>query len=226
MKRSESIKEIATALAKAQGEIKPAAKDSDNPHYKSRYADLASVVSACREPLTKNGLSIIQEPNTEKADGVVMVRTVSLLMHVSGEWVECETAIPCTKADAHGIGSAATYGRRYGYAALVGVVADEDDDGNDAVGKKPEKKTEPKAEQKPEGVNYVRELQNALMSGCHCKTAEQVMAVLKFVIGGDWEKLPKDCTQAEAKNAWDRLKEHGNTKQPMHEILTAAMKEC
>lgn len=220
MKRSESIKEIATALAKAQGEIKPAAKDSDNPHYKSRYADLASVVSACREPLAKHGLSIIQEPNTEKTDGVVMVRTVSLLMHVSGEWVECETAIPCTKADAHGIGSAATYGRRYGYAALVGVVADEDDDGNDAVGKKHEKP----ADKKPEGVNYVNELTNTLRAGCHCTNAQQVMAVLKFVIGDEWEKLPKDCTQAEAKNVWDRLKEHGNTKHPMHEILAEAMK--
>lgn len=219
MKRSESIKEIATALAKAQGEIKPAAKDSDNPHYKSRYADLASVVSACREPLAKHGLSIIQEPNTEKADGVVMVRTVSLLMHVSGEWVECETAIPCSKADAHGIGSAATYGRRYGYAALVGVVADEDDDGNDAVGKKPEKKTEPK----PEAPNYVNELSNTLKAGCHCTSGDEAMAVLRFVIGDEWEKLPKHCTQEEAKAAWEKLKEYGNKTAPLNTVLELAM---
>jgi hypothetical protein len=226
MKRSESIKEIATALAKAQGEIRPASKDSDNPHYKSRYADLASVVSACREPLAKNGLSIVQEPSTEKADGVVMVRTVSLLMHTSGEWVECQTAIPCQKADAHGIGSAATYGRRYGYAALVGVVADEDDDGNGAAepkGKKPEK-----PETKPEALklNYINELRNTLGTGCHCKTPEQAMAVLKFVLGDEWEKLPNDCTQAEAKDAWDRLKEYGNTKTPMHDLLAEALKAC
>lgn len=219
MKRSESIKEIATALAKAQGEIKPAAKDSDNPHYKSRYADLASVVSACREPLAKHGLSIIQEPNTERSDGVVMVRTVSLLMHVSGEWVECETAIPCSKADAHGIGSAATYGRRYGYAALVGVVADEDDDGNDAVGRKPEKKAEPRAD----SPNYINELSNTLKAGCHCTTPEQALAVLRFVIGDEWEKLPKQCTQEEAKFAWEKLKEYGNKTAPLNTVLELAM---
>jgi hypothetical protein len=138
MKRSDSIKELATALAKAQGEIKPAAKDSVNPHLKSRYADLSSVVAACREPLSKNGLSIIQEPSVEKREGFVFVRTASLLMHTSGEWVECSTEIPCVKADAQGIGSAATYGRRYGYSALVGVVADDEDDDGNGSGSAPE----------------------------------------------------------------------------------------
>lgn len=125
---SPTIAKIAEALAKAQGEILPAPKDSLNPHFKSRYADLASVREASRKPLSDNGLAVIQRPHAQS--GLVVVET--LLLHSSGEWFSNTLAMPLRDDHAHGVGSAITYARRYSYCALLGVVADEDDDGNSA----------------------------------------------------------------------------------------------
>lgn len=130
--KSESIGKLAEALAKAQGEMENAAKDKDNPFFKSSYADLASVWDACREPLSKNGLAVTQSLN------VLEGRTVltSLLMHSSGEWISSEMPIVPVKNDPQGIGSAITYFRRFALSALVGVAAAEvDDDGNAASDK-------------------------------------------------------------------------------------------
>jgi hypothetical protein len=139
MNKSESIKELANALAKAQGEMKGAVKDSSNPFFKSKYADLASIVEAIRLPFAKNGLSYSQciEP-TEKDE----VRVETMIMHSSGEWMSCGViALPVAKSDAQGFGSAITYARRYGLAAAVGV-APEDDDGNAATKAAPAPKPE------------------------------------------------------------------------------------
>lgn len=129
MEMSEQINELAAALAKAQAAMKPAAKDSENPHFRSKYADLASIWEACRKPLTDNGLSIVQAP-ADAGDGVVSLRT--LLLHSSGQWMATTVSARLTKNDAQGVGSALTYLRRYSLAGMVGVVADEDDDGNAA----------------------------------------------------------------------------------------------
>jgi hypothetical protein len=146
MKTSEQIGELAAALAKAQGEMRHAAKDAQNPHLRNRYADLASVLDACREPLARNGLSVVQP--AESGDGVVRVTT--RLMHASGQWIESELAIPYATgkgtSDAQALGSALTYGRRYGLSAMVGIAAD-DDDGAGAGAKKPKRET---AEEKGE----------------------------------------------------------------------------
>lgn len=131
MNKSESIKELAAALAKAQPLIKGAVKDSVNPFFKSKYADLSSVVEAIREPLAKNGLSYVQL-NQPSETNQVCVETV--LIHTSGEWISGVISLPVTKADAQGHGSAITYARRYGLSAIVGLTA-EDDDGNVASGK-------------------------------------------------------------------------------------------
>lgn len=129
MNKSESIKELAGALAKAQGEIKGALKDADNPFFKSKYADLASVVEAIRAPLATHGIAYVQlTVPSDKEE--VQVETV--LMHASGEWVSGIIAVPVSKSDAQGYGSALTYARRYGLSAAVGV-APEDDDGNAAA---------------------------------------------------------------------------------------------
>ena len=129
MKKSDSIKDLAAALAKAQGTIKPAAKDSVNPFFKSAYANLTSVWEAIREPLAKNGLAVMQFPSV--AAGIVSVETV--LAHASGEWIsETLTATPA-KSDVQSLGSVVTYLRRYWLSAIVGVVADDDDDGNAAA---------------------------------------------------------------------------------------------
>lgn len=130
MQTSESIDALSAAMAMAQGEMKPAVKDATNPHFKAKYADLSSVFEAVRQPFAKHGLSVWQE--LVNADNGVKVTT--RLVHKSGQWVEFgPLAVPAFKQDAQGLGSAATYARRYGLAAALGVCADEDDDGNGAV---------------------------------------------------------------------------------------------
>jgi hypothetical protein len=132
MQTSESIGNLAKALAAVQGSLQPAVKDADNPFFKTKYADLSSVWNSCRELLSKNGLAVIQG-NSIGLDGTVIVET--MLTHTSGEWVRSELALPLAKHDPQGVGSAVTYGRRYGLAAIIGVVADVDDDANHASGK-------------------------------------------------------------------------------------------
>ena len=127
-KRSKSLGKFAEALAKAQGQITGAAKDAINPFFKSRYADLASIMDACRKPLSENGIAIIQRART--TENGIEVETI--LIHSSGEEISETLALPVSKFDAQGIGSAITYARRYGLSALVGVCPD-DDDGNAAT---------------------------------------------------------------------------------------------
>lgn len=126
---SDSIAALAAALAKAQGAMKAASKDAENPHFRSKYADLASIWTACREPLSANGLAIMQRVRTT-VDGVTVV---TMLVHSSGEWVRDTCTFPVAQRTPQAFGSAITYARRYTLAALVGVAADEDDDGNAAT---------------------------------------------------------------------------------------------
>jgi hypothetical protein len=125
MNQSESIKELAEALAKAQGQIEGAKKDTKGHNYK--YADLASVWEVCREPLSQNGLSVAQFPE----GGPDQVTVVTRLFHSSGQWLESSLTLRPTKPDAQGIGSAITYARRYSLMAVAGI-APEDDDGQEA----------------------------------------------------------------------------------------------
>ena len=127
-KRSDSIAALATALAKAQGQMATAKKDAANPFFKSKYADLSSVWEAIRKPLADNGLSVIQFPRSSEHG----VEVETMLCHESGEWVSESLTLPVAKADAQGIGSAITYARRYGLQAIAGCAAD-DDDGNAAA---------------------------------------------------------------------------------------------
>lgn len=124
------LSELAPALAKAQAAMQPANKERVNPHFKSRYADLSAIWDACRVPLTSNGLSIIQMPVDMAEPNRVGLST--LLLHSSGQYIRSSVSVVLTKNDAQGIGSALTYLRRYALAAMVGIVADEDDDGNAA----------------------------------------------------------------------------------------------
>ena len=129
MKHSESIAALAGALAKAQLQIEPASKNATNPHFRSHYADLASIWDACRGPLNTNGLSIVQFP----CDGDVgRTGLTTMLIHSSGEWISETVTVRAMKDDPQGLGSALTYLRRYALAAVVGVTATEDDDGNAA----------------------------------------------------------------------------------------------
>ena len=127
--RSDQISEIAKALCKTQATVEAVKKDSKNPFFKSSYADLASIWHAIREPLTSNGLSVLQEPSTEGNK----VRITTTLMHTSGEFLRSVLEVPAVKVDPQGIGSAITYARRYALGAIVGI-APEDDDCNAASG--------------------------------------------------------------------------------------------
>lgn len=118
------------AVSKAQAEIKPAVLDMTNPHYKSKYASLTSILEAIREPLAKNNLAVLQQVETDE-DGY-WINTI--LAHSSGQEISNSFRLIVNKNDMQGLGSAITYGRRYGISALLGVVDTEDDDGNGAVG--------------------------------------------------------------------------------------------
>lgn len=129
MQKSEQINELAAALAKAQGEIRDASKDSVNPHFRSSYADLASVWAACRMPLSKHGLSIVQSLSTTD-QGSVSVTT--MLLHQSGQYLSDTLVLTPRDASPQSFGSASTFGKRYGLMAMVGVAPGDDDDGNAA----------------------------------------------------------------------------------------------
>jgi len=127
MNKSDSIKNIAIAMNKAQSEMGGAHKGANNPFFKSKYADLSSVVQAVKEPFANNGLSYVQFPIEE--GGRIGVETI--LMHVSGEWLSGAFTVQLSKQDAQGAASCITYCRRYGLQAVAGIPS-EDDDGNNA----------------------------------------------------------------------------------------------
>ena len=126
--QSESIANLAKALSIVQGKLTYAKKDSANPFFKSKYADLESVWDACRDLLSDNGLAVVQLPG-EYFEGTMALTTI--ITHSSGEWISQQMSLPVTKPDAQGAGSALTYMRRYALAAAIGVVQ-ADDDGNAA----------------------------------------------------------------------------------------------
>ena len=127
------MKQISAALVKAQKAFGPALKSSSNPHFKSRYADLAACVEAVIDGLNANGIMLMQQTH-ECADGVTVE---TMFIHESGETLSAgKLHVPATKQDAQGYGSALTYARRYSLMAACGI-APEDDDGN-AASKKPD----------------------------------------------------------------------------------------
>jgi hypothetical protein len=132
MNQSPTIGALAAALAKAQGEIKGAIKDSANPFFKSKYADLTSVKDACQEALTKYNIAVIQGP---RANGAQVIVT-TMLAHESGEWVSEEFSAHAKDDSPQSVMACVTYLRRGGLAAMVGV-APEDDDGESAQPRAP-----------------------------------------------------------------------------------------
>ena len=127
---SKDISKLAGALAKAQGQMGGVAKGKVNPFYKSKYADISDCLAACLPALSKHGLAISQGNRFCNTTGYYIT---TMLLHESGQWLKSEIRIPLTnKKDAQEIGSACTYGRRYGLTAMVGL-AQVDDDGNRTV---------------------------------------------------------------------------------------------
>jgi LysM repeat protein len=141
IRTSESIVEISKALAKAQGKFSAAVKGSQNPAFRSKYADLSSVIDATLEHLNAEGITCMQHPSLEYkpvGEGVEAYITVTTrLLHASGEWIESDLSIPAVQRDrfdAQSCGSALTYACRYALQSIC-VVPREDDDGNAATGR-------------------------------------------------------------------------------------------
>lgn len=156
------------ALAAAQAQMGPAIKDSVNPAFRSRYADLASVMAACIPALTSNGIAVLQPPC--EIDGQRCVKTI--LAHESGETVECAVPLIVSKNDMQSYGSAVTYARRYGLMAMAGIAPD-DDDGNAAVA------SAPNQEERQQGPNPVE-------VACDSFAKAETVDALKAI----WNDLP------------------------------------
>lgn len=128
---SEQCDQLFTALSAFQGEVQPPKKTATNPHFKSKFADLAEVLDAVRGPMAKHGLSLTQMP-VGTCDGVV--RVVTLVGHKSGQWLKGILDMPLAQKTPQGVGSTVSYARRYCAMAALGIAA-EDDDGEAAEGR-------------------------------------------------------------------------------------------
>lgn len=192
MRTSETINELAAALSKAQAQMAGAKKDSVNPHFKSKYADLSSVWEACREALTAHGLSVVQSPRFVADASTLMVEVETILMHASGQFMADTMSVPVTQANAQGVGSALTYARRYALSSVVGV-APEDDDAEGAV----RPMAPPPAPKKPAGYDdWFADLGIVAAEGSGALKAA-------------WEGSSKDCRghlTSTNNQAWELLK--------------------
>jgi hypothetical protein len=174
------MKQIASALVKAQKAFGPALKTATNPHFKSRYADLAACVEAVIGGLNDNGIALIQRNSLD--DNGVTVETV--FVHESGEMLECgKLHVPAAKHDPQGYGSALTYARRYSLMAACGI-APEDDDGN--AGSKPAPKVTDAT------INAL--LDDIAESNSHDQLKEAFFKAIKTV--GDDQKARDQITKA------------------------------
>ena len=186
------MKQIATALVKAQKEFGPALKTSTNPHLKNKYANLASVVEAVIDALNNNGIYLMQMTH-ETPDGAMAETT---FIHESGEMISAgKLFFPASKHDAQGYASALTYVRRYSLMAACGV-APEDDDGNAAS--KPAPKPAPKVEPKPEPKVEAKP---------EPKPVQTNEGVADFAMSMFIEFLPSAKTEAELNAFWKENKE-------------------
>lgn len=151
MRTSDKIDLLAAALCKAQAAMSPASKDAENGHFRSKYADLASAWLAAQKPITDNGLSIVQgfEPGVDKA---LIIKT--MLIHISGQWIESTLVFYPLDQKPQTLGSCITYGRRYSLMAILGIVPDEDDDGN-AASRVPPQAPPPQARQRSPNTQLV-----------------------------------------------------------------------
>lgn len=199
MLHSEQINELAAALSKAQGEMQAAIKDKVNPFYKSSYADLGSVWDAARPVLCKYGLSVTQITDLLPDNKVKMV---TMLMHTSGQWIKSDLPLNPSKNDSQGLGAAITYLRRYSLSAIVGVVCDDDDDGEEDAGRGKSKANEsPKKNTLPE---------------VECVGKEEVANIANLL---------NQLDEGNRKNFFDWVKKNFNV-QTIAEIPKAAFEKC
>jgi hypothetical protein len=128
LQMSDQIGELAKALSKAQAKMRHAKKDNINPHFKSKYADLSSVIDEIREPFAENGLSLVQVPGN---DGPI-INCTTLIMHESGQWIKGLFGLTPVQSTPQASGSCLTYVKRYSIQSMAGLGSGDDDDGNAA----------------------------------------------------------------------------------------------
>jgi hypothetical protein len=183
MKQSESIDKIIPAFIAFQSDMPSVPKDGNNPHFKSKYATLGAITEATRPHLAKHGLGFMQWMSNR--DGYQLI--VTRIMHTSGQWMEDEGYIlNPTKNDPQGMGSAVTYARRYTLGASLGIITEDDDDGNRAsepvkpAPQKPVTKPEPAPLQEPDWFNDMGELND-----------KGKLAAKSIHEGFEWAKIEK-----------------------------------
>ncbi len=195
MKTSTDINEIAAALAAAQGEMKNPLKDSDNPFFKSKYADLAANIDAARPALAKHGIACVQTPYS--VDGAIGV--ITRLIHASGQWIESDALSAMPKdSGPQAVGTCVTYLRRYQYAPMVGLAA-EDDDGNASSVDKPAA-----AVRRPPGTVSRKETQPD-----HTKADAALEEAGKEVFGGEPSKFAIGCEAIKKLDTIQKCREFG-----------------
>ena len=216
MRTSEQINELAKSLSATQKEMKAASKDSNNPFFKTKYSDLSSVIDVIRDPMGVNGLSFVQDVIIDERGANISTR----ILHSSGQWIEFgPLTIPLKQKDAHGAGSAITYGKRYALCACLGIVSseDQDDDGNKAVASfkaEPKKMSVTMKEPPKASIDHIDE--SLEMSDNTSKTSvNQIADVGKLVDNtsktitkeqwNDLNSLIKKCTPKAHDHLWYQL---------------------
>lgn len=195
VKYSDDRSELFAALSKAQAKITGAVKDSTNPFFKSKYADLATCLDAIREPLAENDLCIIQ--TTDNDGGSVTV--ITTLGHSSGQWMTGELTMTPEKPGPQAFGICITYARRYAVAAIVGL-AQIDDDAESATNR-----------DKPAGPNVQKVWADAKTeSGKGLSALEAWFKAqpkpVKAILAGDgakWDKMKGFAADVDAANETD-----------------------
>lgn len=199
------MSKLSAALVAFQSECPSVAFDSRNPHFKSRYASLAAIHNVVTPLLAKHGLAVIQFPVSEAGHAGCVTRIV----HVSGEMMEDRLLLPLAKNDPQGAGAAITYARRYGLSGALGIVTEEDDDGEAASGRaaaveRPMRQPEPRAEKRApamsaanrEKLKFAARERMKEMTG-DSGSADDTMTILKAVAKGLGHPNPLELKDAD-----------------------------
>ena len=199
-KQTENIAKLTEALVKVQSVMETASKDANNPFFKSKYTTLAGCWDVARKPLADNGLAVIQTTTFDEGNSVIVETTLS---HISGEWVRGSLKMPLVKLDPQAVGSAITYARRYALSAMIGIVSEEDDDGESAMGR-----TQTQAQVKAPVKQEVKQVtpKDKLIKQAYAvmlnelkMTKDDMPAYLMSVTGRDTIKNWHDLTEDELK---------------------------
>lgn len=189
---SEQIDQLATALAKAQGLMANATLNKINPHFKSKYADLAAIRDAVIGPLAQQGIAVVQLVGSDETGAFLSTR----LIHSSGQWIESLHPLPAT-AKPQEFGSALTYARRYSLATICGIAAEEDDDANSAG-------HEPMSTARPPALPKTAAPQSKTANSTAAEWAKNQTAIVRALTSvtaiADWEKK-NDATMSRLKTA-------------------------